>query len=120
MELEAVTVVDGAGLLVAIKEEAVEDNTVMVFMEDPADEELIEAEEFSKAKPASAIREGKSDDGPLADAEGAREGSPLGDVTGGLANVTKVVEAVAAAVCETGLGKDVLAAGTLLVGMLMT
>ena len=117
--MEAVTAVDGAGRLVATKEEAVEGNTVMVFMEDPADEELIETEEFFTAKPASAIR-GKSANGPLADAEDAGEGSPLGDVAGGLANVTKVVEAVAAAVCETWLGKDVLAAGTLLVGMLMT
>lgn len=60
------------------------------------------------------------DDGLLADAEAVGESGPLSDVTGELANVTKVVEAVAAAVCETGLDKGVLAAGTLLVGMLMT
>ena len=120
VEVEATAVVDEAGLLVAIREEAVEDKTVIVFMEDPADVEFIEAEELSTAKPASAIREGEPDTRPLADAESAGEGGPLGDVTGGLAKVTKVVEAAAAAVCETGLDKGVLAAGPLLLGMLMT
>ena len=102
VKFEATAVVDGAGLLVGIGEEAVEDKTVMVFIEDPADEEL------STAKPASAIR------------EGLPKGDPLGDVTGGLAKVAKVVETAAAAVCEDGLDKGALAAGPLSVGMLMT
>ena len=117
--LLATAAVDGRGLVVAIGEEVLEDKTVIVFW-DPADEELIEAEEFSTAKPASAIREGKADDRPPADTEGAGEGDPLSDVTGGLVNVTKVVEAVAAAVCEAKLDKGVPAAGTLMVGMLIT
>ena len=114
VKFEATAVVDGAGLLVVIGEEAVEDKTVMVFIEDPADEE------FSTAKPASAIREGLPDDRPLAAAEAAGEGDPLGDVTGGLAKVAKVVETAAAAVCEDGLDRGALAAGPLSVGMLMT
>lgn len=56
VEVDETTAVDWAGLLVTTREEAVEDNTILVFIEDPADEELIEAEEFSTAKPASAIR----------------------------------------------------------------
>ena len=114
MKFEATAVVDGAGLLVAIGEEAVEDKIVMAFIEDPADEG------FSTAKPASATREGEPDDRPLTDAEAAVEGDPLGDVTGGLAKVAKVVGAAAAAVCENGLDKAALAAGPLSVGMLMT
>ena len=50
--------VDGRGLLVAVGEEAVADETVTVSMGDPTDEELTETEAFSTAKPASAMREG--------------------------------------------------------------
>ena len=104
----------------AIGEEVAEDKSVIASMEDPAEDTLIEAEGVSTAKPASAIREAESDDGPLADAEGAAEGDPLGDITGGLANVTKPVDAAAAAVGTAGLDKGAPAADPSFVGMLMT
>ena len=90
-------------------------------MENPADDALVKAAELSTANPASAIREAESDDGPLADAEGAAEADPLGDITGGLAIVTKPDDAAAAAaVGKAGSNKGAPAADPSLAGMLMT
>ena len=114
---------DEGELLVEVVDRAAEDGLLVVVVEESVEEELLVAV-VEGTEDGTLVEVGDTVvDGPLADVERRAVEEPLGkepELTGRLAEVTKVVKGAAVAGDDAGLDASVPVAGPLLPGMVTT